>query len=150
MLTFSSENWASFSKDAISIFPIHWEELALDREKIPIGMDLGKYADLERNGVLNVVAVRDDGKLIGYHMALIVTHPHYKDAGLMATTDMFYILPEHRKAGVGAKLIMAAESSLRERGVVKAFIGTKLHQSHEKLLEALGWKPTDMVFSKLL
>ena len=99
---------------------------------------------------MQVVSVRKDGELIGYHMGLIVTHPHYKDAGLMSTTDMFYILPEHRKGGVGAKLIMAVEAAMRERGVVKAFISTKLHQNHTDLFEALGWEPTDTVFSKIL
>ena len=151
MITYTQERWREFVKDAEPIFALHWREIALDQERIPMGMNGAAYQDIDDKGMLHIVAVRDEGKLIGYHMGMIVTHPHYKDAGLMATTDLFYILPEYRnRGGIGARMILAVEGFLRERKVVKAFIGTKLHQSHAKLLKAMGWTPTDLVFSKLL
>jgi hypothetical protein len=149
MLMFQVEKWAQFVEDGKDIFPRHYEELSLEKGIVPMGLDVAKYQEIEDKGMLHVLTARLDGKLIGYYIGIVVTHPHYKDAGLMATTDMFYILPEHRN-GVGMKLLIHAANTLKARGVIKVFLGTKLKQDHTALLEALGWTATDKVFTKLL
>jgi hypothetical protein len=150
VITFSIEKWADFSRDADYIFPLHYEELSLDNGKIPMGIDNAKYQEMESVGRLHVLVARSEGQVVGYYIAIIVNHPHYKDAGLHSTTDMFYLLPEYRIGNNGMRLLAEAEQSLRKRGVVKAFIGTKLKQDHSKILEWLGWTPTDTVFTKVL
>lgn len=149
-VNFSVEKWAPFVEDAKHVFPIHYEELSLEKGRIPLGMDFAKYQEIEDRNQLHVLVAREAGKVIGYYIAILVIHPHYKDAGLMSTTDMFYILPEHRKGSIGIQLIAKAEETLRERGVVKAYLGTKIKQDHTKILEWLGWTATDKVFTKCL
>ena len=150
-MTFQIEPWSEFWRDGQEIFPIHFEELAVHKESVPLGMDDALYRQLESMGRLLIVTARKQGRLIGYYMAIIVpNHPHNKDAGPQSTTDFFYMLRAHRKGGAGAKLLMTAEAALKARGVKKASISVKLHQDHSKVLKALGWTPTDLVLQKLL
>jgi GNAT superfamily N-acetyltransferase len=150
-MRFQIERWAPFIEEGKEIFPVHFEELALDKEQMPLGMDFAFYQKLEDLGFLHVLTAREGKKLVGYYIAMVFqSHPHNKDAGPVSTTDMFYILPAYRKGGAGAKLLMMAEKTLRERGVKKAAISVKVHQNHGTLLKALGWKETDIVFHKLL
>jgi hypothetical protein len=150
MVSFQIEKWAQLIADGVEIFKRHYDELSLEKNRIPLGMDFSCYQDLEDKGYLHVLTCRKDGILIGYYIAIIIAHhPHYKDSGPMSTTDMFYILPEHRN-GCGAKLLLMAEKTLKERGVAKATISVKLKQDHTELLEALGWSATDKVFQKVI
>jgi GNAT superfamily N-acetyltransferase len=151
MITFQVEPFGNLIRDGQEIFKTHYEELALHKEAIPLGMDFDMYLDMEKMGVVHVLTARADEKLVGYYIALIVkNHPHNKDAGPAATTDMFYMLPSHRRGGAGAKLLVMAEKMLRDRGVKKATISTKVKFSNRELLEALGWEHTDVVFQKVL
>lgn len=151
MLTFQVETWLNLERDGSEIFKVHYGELALHKQAMPMGLDNTIYLEFERLGLLLVLTARRDGKLVGYFVAITIHHhPHNKDGGKVSTCDMFYILPEHRRGGAGAKLLKAAESELRARGVKKASISTKLHFENGALLDALGWEPTDIVRQKLL
>lgn len=151
MTTFQLEKWAVLIADGKEIFAKHYDELSLEKDRIPLGMDFDTYQDMENRGILHVLSCRKDGTLIGYYIAIVINHhPHYKTSGPVSTTDMFYILPEHRTGGCGARLLMMAEKTLRERGVHKAFISVKLKMDHSALLEKLGWTATDKVFAKIL
>jgi GNAT superfamily N-acetyltransferase len=150
LLSFNIEKWKDFYKDAQIIFPRHYEELSLEKGRVPMALDFEKYQQVEDTGYLHILTMRSDGKLIGYYLALIVVHPHYKTGGLFSSCDMFYVLPEYRKGGTGAKLLVMAEESLKDRGVLKASMSVKLKQNHSELLQGLGWEPTDLVLQKVL
>jgi hypothetical protein len=47
-------------------------------------------------------------------------------------------------------MLLAMEQALRNIGVVKAYTSHKIHQDHSKLLKALGWKPSDIMYIKYL
>lgn len=150
MILFTTETFEDFWRDAQHIFPVHWKELALDQDKIELGIDADRFSTIGKQGMLHIVTARDDDFMFGYYVAIVMPHLHYKDSGVMAFTDMYYILPEYRKGGCGAKFLIEVERTLRERGVVKAYISSKLHQDHSALFEALGWRPSDISFVKCL
>lgn len=130
---------------------MHYDELALHKEAMPMGLDGALYLELERLGRLLVVAARRGRELVGYYVAIIIDHhPHNKTGGKVSTCDMFYLLPECRRGGAGARLLMAAERELKNRGVVKASMSTKIHFENAELFDALGWEKTDVVRQKLL
>jgi len=147
--TFQEEKFAPFFADGQSLFPLHHTELALNQDKIKMDLDSERYQRLEDAGMLFVLTVRCEGKLVGYLVAFPMTHMHYKSAGMMALTDMYFILPEHRK-GIGAKLFTEFERRMKERGAVQIMTGCKRHQDHTRLLEALGWTNSDLTFLKVL
>ena len=127
----------------------HWEEIAIDRETIELALNEDSYSKMENEGILHVLAFRVDGHLAGYYIAFLLPHIHYKNAGLMAFTDIYYIAPQHRRAANGIMLFREAERTLKERGVVKAYCSTKVHKDNSRILEFLGWNLTDKVFTKL-
>lgn len=151
LLSFQVESWSDLERDGKAIFEVHFDELALHKEAMPMGLDSAIYLELERLGRLLVVTARKGGTLVGYYMAILIDHhPHNKDGGKVSTTDMFYLGKEHRRGGAGARLLMRAEKELRNLGVKKASISTKLHFENGALMDALGWEKTDVVRQKLL
>lgn len=57
------------------------------------------------------------GRLAGYLVAVTVLSLEH--GGLMAEIDEFFVLPEMRSQGVGARLLAAAEAALAARGCVR-------------------------------
>lgn len=148
---FYVENWEKWWNDVQWLLPVHYEELSLDKDRVKMSLHQQRYMDMEHNGMLHIVTVRlGDGKMVGYYLCMILPHMHYKDAGDMAYTDMYFVHPDYRIGGVGAKFLVFVEETLRRRGVLKVYITTKLKLDLTKMLEALGWKATDKVFTKFL
>jgi GNAT superfamily N-acetyltransferase len=58
-----------------------------------------------------------DGRLVGYLVAVLVLSVEHQ--GLMAEIDEFFVLPEARSQGIGARLLAAAEEQLAQRGCVR-------------------------------
>src|SRR5215469_14255804 len=119
-LNYRVEPWHPFYEDAAEIFPKHWAELALDKDKIPLALDTERYDAMEKAGILHTVVARTyDGAVVGYYIAFLLPHVHYKTSGLMAFTDIYYILPEFRKGIAGVNLFVEAERTMRAKGVTK-------------------------------
>ena len=157
MLTFQTENWSDLERDGSELFKVHYDELALHKEVMPMGLDGSIYLELERLKRLLVVTVRRDGELVGYYLAIFIPkHPHNKDAAPVSTTDMFYVHPDHRRGGTGAKLLMFVAQELKKLGIGVASLSIKWQREEDldwstmKMLIALGWEPTDLVFQLVL
>lgn len=150
MLTFQEEKWVEAFPDMQRLFPAHYAELALDQESVKLSPNIEMYEEADKKGLMHLVTARNDGHLVGYFVAAVLPHLHYREAGPMSQTDAYFVDPGYRVGGCGAKLLMFAEESLREKGVKKIYISTKLHSNHSELFEKLGYKATDVVFTKLL
>jgi GNAT superfamily N-acetyltransferase len=105
---------------------------------------------MESKGQLHLLAARDEGRLVGYYLGIIVSHPHYASSGLMSFTDVYFLCPEYRRGEYGVALFAEAERTLRERGVYKAYLSCKIHKDLSPLFELLGWRKTDYTFCKVL
>jgi L-amino acid N-acyltransferase YncA len=132
------------------IWPEHWASLALNQDQIKLACDEAKYEQGEQLGCLCIVTARADGKIVGYYYGMLMNHLHYKDAGLMCYTDVYYLKPEYRRGGAGAKFMIAVMEHLKALGVVKLYMSTKAHQDNGALFERLGMKCSDRVFTKML
>src|SRR5690242_18761776 len=117
MLTFQVESWTAVLPEMEPIFPLHYEELSLDKDWARMALNFPLYEKAEKDGYLLLCTARSDGRLIGYIVSALLPHTHYKDAGTMSMTDMYYVLPEFRRGGCGAKLLHYMESVLREKKV---------------------------------
>lgn len=124
-------------------------ELAVSQDRIKIDIDYDRYAAMEQAGFMYILSARKAGKIVGYLMAFLMPHFHYKSSGVMALTDMFYVLPEHRN-GVGANLFIEWEKDMRKLGVVNMITSCKVHEDHTRLFELLGFKWTDKTFQKVI
>lgn len=102
----------------------HWQEVAHDKESIPLSVDWDGYRSDERNGSFLPLALRRDGKLIGYNAFIIGRSRHYKNH-IFANNDVIYLKPEERGID-GVWMVLEAERILRALGAVKVFYHCKV------------------------
>jgi len=130
------------------LFPDHYEELCVTKE-FDYEPDYDAYKRLAQAGMLRCITCRADGELIGYIIFFISPHLHYKSC-VTATEDIYFVKKEYRKGRVGIKLFQYAEKVLKQFGINRIVMHTKVHLDHSKLFEYLGYKWTDKVFTKIL
>jgi hypothetical protein len=148
---FQVERWATYAPDAEGLWPLHWQEVALTQEAVPLDMDVERYAALDAAGILHIVTGRDAGRLVAYHTSLIMGHLHYKST-LHALVDLFYVHPLWRRGTTALRLFGTAHRALKQRGVVKVMSGTKLHSGLDmtRLFIFMGYELAEHQFTKLL
>ena len=151
-LTYAVERWATYWPDAKPLWEQHWQEIALDQERIPLDVDMERYQALDAAGVLHVVTVRDEtGLLRGYWVGFVTTHLHYRST-LHALLDVYWLDPALRQGWTGVRLFRVVEQTLRARGVMKVVMGHKrhVHGRLAKLFGFLGYRHIEETYSKLL
>ena len=148
-ISYQLESFTYCTPELKEFAPLHWAELGVTKDDVPVDVGWARYTELEQKGALHTMTVRDSGKLIGYHITFVTPHYHY-DSTLHGMVDLYYVLPEYRKQKVGVQLFIEAEKSLRELGVVRIVTGTKVHLDNSKLFLALGYEHTDLQFVKVI
>lgn len=150
MISVQTETWKAIDAEIEEVAGYHWQELALDKLLFQRDLDHERYLKMEELGMMHVVTARADGKLVGYIVCFVMPHLHYKSSGLVALADMYFILREYRKGGLGVRMFREMERGLKQRNVIRAHMSCKVHEDHTKLFEGMGWTLTDLTFSKLL
>lgn len=149
MLTAAVEPWATFIEEAKPLLPLHWEELALDKDKVPLAPRYDVYDARDAEGMVMVVAMRQAGKLVGYFIGFVSPGLHYETC-LTLTMDIFWIAPEHRGQNGGALLFKTVEAEAKRRGVQRMFVGSKCHLDASYLFEKLGYNRVEVFYSAWL
>lgn len=149
-LEFGVEPFEVLDREARDLFIEHWRELALDKQAVPLDIDYLAYYKIEEAGKLHVVTARSEGMLVGYYIATMFGHLHYRNLGDVAYTDVYYLAPEYRKGRNGVQFLQAIETSLARRGARKLYFSCKVHQDHTKLMSLMGWTHSDNIFTKLV
>ncbi len=149
MITFQLESFADRLEELKPILPIHWEELALNKDKVPLDPQYEVYIERENRGELMFMTCREDGHLAGYFVGVIAPGLHYKTC-LTLTMDVFYIHPDYRGAGAGWHLFKAVEKEAKRRRVQRMFVGSKMHKDASWLFEKLGYQEVERYYSTWL
>jgi GNAT superfamily N-acetyltransferase len=147
-IVYEDVNGLDFLNELEQVFPEHYEELCVTKE-FPLEPDYEAYRRIGQAGMLRTVTCRADGVLIGYIVFIVSPHLHYKSCAT-AIEDIYFVKKEYRKGRVGIRLFQYAEKVLKDRGVKRIVMHTKVHLDNSKLFEYLGYKWTDKVFSKML
>lgn len=152
-LNFAFERFGNIDKELPPLFRRHWEEIAHDRETIPLDPDWASYYDLDARGRLHILAARNAfGQLVGYVFNLVGGHLHYVST-TYAHTEMFWLAPMYRQGWEPVRMFLVNMAGLKERGAVVSTIGFKLEFQQGrvgKLLARLGYRPVDIVCKKVL
>ena len=149
MITCHVESLTDRLPELKPLFPLHFEELALNKDKVPLDPQYEVYLERDRQGAVLFVAARDAGELVGYFVGFIAPGLHYKTC-LTCTMDIFYIHPSKRTGSAGIRLFRAVEAELRRRGVQRWFMGSKLHADASALFKRIGAVPVETYYSKWL
>ena len=149
MVEYKLERFKDFLNEFLEIVPHHWEDVAFDKDKFPLDLDLDKYKVLDETDLLFIVTVRDKAKLIGYYMGIATPHLHYKSS-LTLYTDMFYILKEHRKGLTGYNLFKAVEKEAKKKGIERIYLGCTTRVDVSPIFKRLGYNKIETNFSKVI
>lgn len=146
-LTAQAESFVEARPELEQLFPIHWSELALDKDRVPLDVDWERYAALERAGILLFVSLRQRGRLVGYFMGFIMPHLHYKSTVTLGM-DIYWTHPDVRGGTAARRLLRKVHEEAAARGAVKVFATSKNHRDSSRLFAALGYRPIETVHSK--
>lgn len=151
MITAQVESFTQGLSELQPILPKHWEELALDKDKVPLDPQYDIYIRREEMGEVLFMTLRDAGELIGYFIGFIAPGLHYKTC-LTLTMDIFYVVPEHRGKHGGVTLFEAVKKEAKRRGVQRWFVGNKEHAKVHAtaLFEYLGFEKVETYYSMWL
>lgn len=151
-LKFQWERLTGFAPELPPLFLRHWQEIALDKDKIPLEPAWQEYFRLDQAGILRCLTVRtESGTLVGYHFVLIFPHLHYAST-LSAQSDMFWLDPAYREGWWGVKLLSVVRDRLKEAGVKTHKLNIKLHFEADrgtlaKVLKRLGYQHVENAYS---
>lgn len=127
----------------------HWQEIA-HYQDIALDPDYGRYAAMERSGVLRIFTARDSGTLVGYGIFCVAPGLHYRQSK-QAVCDILFVDPEHRRGlGVASALLRHCESALNLEEVQVVYHRTKAAHDFGNLLERLGYELVDRTFARRL
>lgn len=149
-ITFQSERFDDVVEEVTPHLLKHWEELAQNKEAIPLEPDYEAYSNLEKSGRLLVCTCRDNGRIVGYACYFVLPrHPHYNAPWAIA--DIFWLAPEYRRLNIGTGLFGEVEQALRERGVLVMHTTFKVeHPAAGFLLYKLGHTLIEHGYAKFL
>lgn len=147
MLTACVESFKENLEELKAILPTHWQELALNQDKVPLDPQYEVYFAHEDAGGLLFITLRNEGKLAGYFIGFIAPGLHYKTC-LTLRMDIFYVHPDYRGNRGGVILFKAMENEAKRRGVHSIIVGSKCHKDASRLFEALGYNEIEKFYSK--
>ena len=115
--------------------------------------EIEQFFAVQRDDLATFVAETDDGKLCGFLEA--GTRPYAEGclSSPVAYIEGWWVDPEHRQQGIGAKMVAAAESWARKLGLTEmasdADLGNEVSQAAHR---ALGYTEADRIvcYSKVL
>lgn len=149
MPSYQQEFLASVYVEIQQLIKDHWQEIAVNKDRIKLNPDWDAYEELEKNNRLKIFTAREDGNLVGYFVVITGVNIHYKDH-LFGQNDVLYLSKDHRKGFTGIKLIKFAERCLKEDGISVLNINTKDHKPFDKLLDHMGYNMIERVYQKYI
>lgn len=148
MITYQAESLTQRLDEMKPLFPGHYQELALNKDKVPLDPQYDIYLRRDAMGEVLFLTVRKLGELIGYFVGFVAPGLHYRTC-LTLTMDIFYVVPEHR-GRIGIGLFRAVEKEAKRRGVQRMFVGSKCHKEASFLFERLGYEKVEVFYSTWL
>lgn len=149
MITAHVESFTERLEELKVLLPMHYEELALNKDKVPLDPQYDIYIKREAMGEVLFVTLREAGRLVGYFIGFIAPGLHYRTC-LTCTMDIFYVHPDVRGRMGGVRLFRAVKAELKRRGVQRWFVGSKTHADASRLFEALGFHKVETYYSMMV
>lgn len=102
------------------------------------------YLDEQSSGVRSILIARNNGKFCGYvTIKWVSDYLPFAENNIPEIADL-NVLPEHRKQGIGTKLIQTCEQAAKEKGRALIGLGVGLtadYGSAQRLYIHLGYVP---------
>ena len=153
-LDFAEERFSAITRELSPLFKGNWEEMAVNKDIIPLDPHWDAYFQADANEALCVTTARDAGTraLVGYIISFVTPSLHYAST-IMATNDIFWLDPRYRRGWAPVKMFIEHARALKDRGAKLHVVNFKLHFQRGrvgKLLSRLGYKPIEIAMQRVL
>lgn len=152
MITFARERARELKAEIMPLLDEHWREIATYAD-IPLDPDFDSYNKADDLGILRCFTARSsaDGDLtaplVGY-CVFMVGNLHYKSSKI-ATQDVLFLLPAHRRGSTGVRLISYCEMQLKDEGIQVIYQHQKLtHPALGIILGRSGYQKIETLWAK--
>lgn len=106
------------------------------------------FRSAEKNGLIFIVGAVQAGNIIGYSVTFVM--PDIHSASFLASNDVIYLAPEHRRGLTAARLIRATEDEASRRGASFMQWNPLVGSRFSKLLELRGYAARSVTYRKEL
>lgn len=127
----------------------HHEEIAVAKGLLQLNVNWEGLSRLTKNGHLVMCTARDDSVMVGYFLCGVYPMLHYMHIN-NAIEDAHFILPEHRRKGLGADLVRCVERAVIKRNANLLKVRDKVHSDNGEFWAGLGYERIENVYMKLL
>lgn len=127
----------------------HREESTTHKHLMILNPNWEKYQQMERSGLLLILAAFDGDKAVGYSLNIVTKHLHYKDL-VYSNNDVLFVSKDYRGTKAGIKLILEAEKACKAKGSKFHILHAKQDTALDKLLPRVGYTVQDIIYSKEL
>lgn len=145
LIRYQQECMALAEHEVAPLAELEWKESGHPNERLVIDWD--RYFDLQDSGDLQFFTAREDGKLIGYCIA-VYTAPLTTKGSLVAIFDAVYVSRSHR--GIGRRLFAFAEEHIRQDGVHRVIASSSAKNPIGVFLENMGYTEIETKYEKAI
>jgi len=155
MISVCAENLTEKLEELKAHFPSHWDELALNKDKVPLDPNYDIYLARDALGEVLLVTARERGLIVAYFVGFIAPALHYQSC-ITLTMDIFWLHPDIRDGDslTGVERDMACELLFEcvkreavRRGVQRVFYGSKVHKDASAMFERMGMVEVERYYS---
>jgi GNAT superfamily N-acetyltransferase len=152
MITVQVESFAASVAEIDRLTTLHWNELALFRDRMPLAPQYAEYIQREARGQLFLTTARVDGQIKAYYIAQVAPGFHYGKT-MTAHMDVMYVTPDMKGRGLAFPLARRVEKELRRRlgpngGPWYSGYKTDNPNGMPEFYRLMGFKPADTYLVK--
>ena len=125
------------------------EEVDLYPEAPELNVDHDQFITLDEADMLVLVTLRDKGKLLGFHLTMLMSDIFYKHI-LTGYVSCYFLDKGARGRGVGARMFEYADDVLKDKGAKRVFMSRKIYINNEALFDKLGYTQIESNYTKAM
>ena len=127
----------------------HWLECEDDKQVYRLSINWDSLRELEESGDLVVLISHDEGEVIGYSVTVLCA-PIHADMAFAGVNHALFVQKDHRSGGLGARLILATESAVRQRGATAMTWHAKPASAMDSVMARMGYDVRHTSYSSRL
>lgn len=148
VLQFGTEKARDLKDEIQPLLAENWKDVQGGYPDSTLGPKYEFYFGLEDAGALRIFTARVDGRLAGYAIVFLTTHPHRED-DLVGSIDSLFVLREFRHSESAKRLLHFAEETLRVLGVYSLTMVAR-YKRLERWLGMAGYTQVETVWERRL
>lgn len=148
-VSYQQEFLSQVEEDIKPLLEKDWLEIEHNKSVKTLDPDWDAYYNIESSNMLRIFTARDNIKLVGYFVVLLIPSLHNKGL-VQGVVDIIYLDKEYRKGFTGYKLFKFSEKCLREDNIKVIHVTTTEVNPIDPILDRLGYSKIETKFEKVL